>query len=222
MPRSFRADAMLLLRLRGLRFIISGSEFIPTAGPFLVTINHYASPTLRPWWPVLSISATVPVEIHWTMTSAWTNSGLLSPLSRWLFPKVAALYGFTPMPPMPPTHQEAEDRAAAVRHVLDYAHRSQAPVVGLAPEGRDFPGCLLGSPPPGAGRFIFLLCQYCQNILPAGVYELDGTAHINFGSPYHPELPPGLSPTQKDVHVSNQVMHAIALLLPEHLRGDYG
>jgi hypothetical protein len=123
----------------------------------LLTLNHYSSPTCPAWWLTLAISAAVPFEIHWIVTANLRYLGRLGPLSRWALRRLAAVYGFTLMPAMPPDPAEAAARARAVRQALDYTQRSPAPVVGLAPEGRDFPGARLGAPASGVGRFLLLL-----------------------------------------------------------------
>jgi hypothetical protein len=98
----------------------------------------------------------VPQDVHWVMTAGWTFPGqrrgrLLKPLTYWLFRRVAKVYGFTTMPPMPPNPKESLARARAVRQVLEYAERANRPIIGLSPEGRDFPTGQLGTPPPGVG-----------------------------------------------------------------------
>jgi hypothetical protein len=72
-----------------------------------LTINHYARPGFHAWWLALALSAVVPTDVHWIMTAAWTYSDgfrarTVTPLSRWLFGRIAQVYGFTSMPPMPP------------------------------------------------------------------------------------------------------------------------
>ena len=124
---------------------VTGRQHIPTSGPALLIFNHYSRPGFQAYWIALAISAVVPAEIHWTMTAAWTYDGsfksyLLEAISRRLFPRLASMYAFTSMPPMPPRPHEAEKRARAVRQVLAVAHRQPAPLLALAPEGRICPG----------------------------------------------------------------------------------
>lgn len=237
--RSFRADARLAMCGYDRGLLVLGEEHIPQGGPCLITANHYWHPDFDAWWLVLAISSLVPQEIHWVATSAWRSPGLLGALSRWLFPRGSAVWGFTAMPPIPPDPWEVEARAQAVRKVLGYARASAAPLIGLAPEGRDVTGGSLGEPPSGAGRFILLLSQYCSKITPVGVYYGSGEdgqkppLTLHFGSPYVLE-PPGrqvvgrhagrplhTSAEERDRRVSEQVMRRIAALLPEALRGPY-
>jgi 1-acyl-sn-glycerol-3-phosphate acyltransferase len=194
---------------------------IPTQGPALLVTNHYARPGFQAWWIALAISAVLPVEVHWMMTSGWTFLGPLDRPSRALFTRVARVYGFTPTPPMPAQPQEAEPRARAVRQVLAYARVSKQAVVALAPEGRDQPGGALGLFPPGAGRFIQQLSVHCQPIIPIGVYENESGLCLSFGPAFEIELPPGLKPGERDAQASQQVGQALARQLPPELRGAY-
>ena len=221
--RSFRREAQACTaRLRPPMQIL-GSENIPPTGPCLVTVNHYARPGFRAWWIALGISASLPYEVHWIITSAWTYPDLLrrrslTPATRWILQRIAARYDFSLMPPMPPDPAEAQARADAVRRVLRYAHSRPYPVIGLAPEGRDPADGRLGQPPPGVGRFIALLSELGLPILPVGVYEAPDRFCLNFGPLYPLELPPGLTPESRDQLSSRQVMLAIARLLPPILQ----
>lgn len=238
--RSFRADAQRLVA--GIRppLQVQGREHIPTGQPFILTINHYARPGFGTWWLALAVSAQVDREVHWMMTGAWTfpgrwYAGLLQPLSRWLFARLARVYGFTTTPPLPPDPTDAGARGEAVRHVLETARANPHPVIGLSPEGRDFPGGKLGWPPHGAGRFIHRLNRMGYTILPAGLYEQDGQFRLHFGPPYtlgephshasgeiHPETFRLITQRQIDLLLARTVMRRIAILLPERLRGEFG
>jgi 1-acyl-sn-glycerol-3-phosphate acyltransferase len=199
--------------------IILNQENIPRSGPCLVTINHYARLGFYAWWLALSVSAAIPAPVHWVITSAWTypnwmRSHTLTPASRWLFKRVARVYGFTSMPPMPPDPTEIQDRAAAVREVLDHARKNPDAVIGFAPEGGDFaaPGCL-ASPPPGVGRFVLLLCDQGFPIIPVAIMEKKDQLCLNFGLPYRLDVPPGLSPDDRDAWARSAIMSRIAALL---------
>jgi hypothetical protein len=137
---------------------------------------------------------------------------------------MAHVYGFTSMPPMPPALQDIEERARAVRQVLEYARRVEYPVIGLAPEGRDAPheqpGVLI-EPPPGVGRFVLQLARLGLSISPVGVYEEAGNLCIRFGKLYELEIPQGNSAEQRDWQASQAIMLRIAALLPLELRGNY-
>jgi hypothetical protein len=145
----------------------------------------------------------------------------LRPASRWALQRLARVYGFTAMPPMPPDPADVAARAAAVRRVLAYARRAPRPVIGLAPEGRDYPGGVLGAPPPGAGRFILQLAAHGLEIAPVGVYEADGGLVVSFGPRFRLGAGEGLAAEARDLAASRPVMRAIAAQLPVYLRGDY-
>jgi 1-acyl-sn-glycerol-3-phosphate acyltransferase len=205
---------------------VTGSEYIPTTGPALLTLNHYSRPGLQAYWLALALSSVVPAEIHWTMTAAWTDKGnlksyLLAETSRRLFPRLARTYGFTPMPPMPSRPDEAEMRARAVRQVLSVAKRQPPPLLALAPEGQDAPGGRLMRPPPGAGRFLNLLAQLGFPIYPVGVYETHKAMSLSFGPTFQLQVPPGLTRDESDWYACQVVMQAIACLLPEELQGEF-
>jgi hypothetical protein len=187
----------------------------------LITVNHYSAPDFQAWWFAILISTLIPTEIHWVVTSGWTNSGWLTGFTHWLFPRGARLLGFTPMPAMPPDPDETELRAAAVRSVIKYAKETSQPVIGMAPEGGDTPGGVLGSLHSGVGRFIYLLSTYCPQILPVGVWKENGRINLKFGSPYRMDIQEGLSSDERDILVGETIMHHIAVLLPEGLCGEY-
>ncbi|MEW6716153.1 MAG: hypothetical protein AB1345_01430 [Chloroflexota bacterium] len=219
--RSFSADARACVELLSPPPKILNSENIPQYGPALLVTNHYYRPGFKAWWIALAISAAVPQDVHWMMTSAWTFLGSLEPLSQWLFPRVARVYGFTPTPPMPPDPRDVEMRAHAVRSVLRVARQTPGVIIALAPEGRDNSGGVLGPLPPGVGRFIEKLMHTCQRILPIGVYEDANHFCLNFGLPFTLDLPQGLTPRERDRKVGQTVMQAIARQLPDQLRGEY-
>jgi hypothetical protein len=218
--RSFREDAIQTVKTLSPQPRIINPNHIPCNGPCLLVINHYSRPGFGAWWIALGISAVVPVEIHWMMTAGWTHMGVLQPVTRWLFSHLARVYGFTTTPPMPPKPGEVEARAVAVRQVIRVS-RSEKAVIGLVPEGRDFPGGILGQPPKGIGRFIIQLAKHCQRIIPVGVYEEAGFLCLNFGVPFILDPPSTLPPNERDQIASQWVMAAIANQLPWRLRGKY-
>ena len=205
---------------------IIGDHHIPTKGPCLVTCNHYTRPGFGAWWLVLLISGAVAArrapaadpDIQWVMTAAWSFPGnrwrrkLMTPLTRWAFARVAHIYGFITMPPMPPAANETAARALAVRETLRAAKMASriGGLIGLAPEGQDFAG-KLGPLPPGAGDFLALLTQTGLPILPVGVGECEGKLRLAFGPCYSPELPSRR--VDRDGSVGLQVMSEIADLL---------
>lgn len=243
--RSFRQDARQCLTGLEPKLAVVGSGHIPAAGPCLVVTNHFSQArgidengktveAIGAWWLALAISAQIPTEMHWVMTGAWTypdwlRSHTLTPFSTWLFQHLAAVYGFTSMPPMPPRLGEVEARARSVRQVVAYVRRTPQAWVGLAPEGRDIPGGALGEPPAGVGRFIELITTQkvapgsgteAMPVLPAGMFVQGGGLHLRFGPPFVLDYERKLPAHQRDERISGQVMRAIASCLPLAMRGS--
>ncbi|MEZ0395742.1 MAG: hypothetical protein ABWK53_04840 [Anaerolineales bacterium] len=224
--RAFRADSLACIRRLQPPLRLLGQEHIPLAGPALITFNHYYRPGFRAWWMALALAAVVRAEIHFIMTGELTFPGRwYAPLgqtaSRLLLRRLAQVYGFTLMPPMPPRPWEVEGRARAVRAALAYRRSHPQAILGLAPEGGDNPpDGALAWPPPGAGRFVALLAGEYP-ITPVGIYESEAALCLHFGQAYTLSLPPGLTAEQKDRLAAESVMRAIARLLPDYLRGDF-
>lgn len=225
-PRSFARDARVAVAGLHPPPMVTGTEHVPAEGPCLVTCNHYSRPGFAAWWLTLAITAAVAAcrapaadrEIHWVMTAAWRFEGsrwkpqILTPATRWAFARLARVYGFVTMPPMPPAPEEMEARAAAVLRTVRLARQlaREGGMVGLAPEGRDVPEGL-GGPPLGVGEFICLLVRAGLPVLPVGVTEQGGRLRISFGQLFVPEIP--LSRTERDRAIAQQVMGAIAKLV---------
>lgn len=226
---SFQAEA--LSAVQGIRagdgaaqpFQVSGPEFIPQSGPCLLVANHYTRAGFRSWWLALSLSAALPMEVHWVVSAGWNFAGRqVARLTRILFPRMAGVYGFTAMPPMPPDPREVAARASAVRQVLQYVRSAPQPVVGLMPEGQDEILGTLQMPPPGVGRFMLQLARQGLVLVPAAIYEAEGALCVCFGPHFYLEVSSELPAAERDLQASRQVMRAIACLLPEELRGEFG
>ena len=225
--RSFRRDGQACLARLDPPLRLLGRENLPASGPALITFNHYYRPGFDAWWMALAIDAVMPEEVHFVMTGELTYPGVwYAPLgmaaSRWLLRRLGRVYGFTTMPPMPPRPRDLEARARSVRAVLAYARAHPQALLGLAPEGGDQPGGRLNWPPSGAGRFLSLLAEDGRPILPVGAYEEDGSFCLSVGETYRLELPARGSREGCDRLAARLVMQKIALLLPAHLRGEFG
>jgi 1-acyl-sn-glycerol-3-phosphate acyltransferase len=226
-PRSLRADALACIASLSSAPRIYGREYIPEAGPCVVVFNHYSRPGIPVWWLALSIAATLPMEAHTIMTNEWTAPGkwyepLKSAVSRLVFNRLARVYGFTSMPPMPPRPKDVAERAKAVRSVLSHVDEKPDSVLLLAPEGGDSPDGKLMAPPSGAGRFLLLLAGKGASFVPVGGWDEAGELCIRFGSGFSLSVPKNLSNDEKDRVANDFVMTAIAALLPSHLRGNFG
>ena len=224
--RHFREDALDCIAKLEPPLRVLGREHIPTDGPCVVTVNHYHHPGFGAEWLALGISASVPREMHWVMTVEWTAPGewyepIKGAYSRWLLKRLARVYGYTAMPPMPPRPGDVEARARSVRKVVEYARQHPDFILGLAPEGADQVGGKLSMPAPGVGRFGLLLAGSGSTFVPVGAYEADGALCLHFGPAYQLSVPSGFAADEKDRAAAEIIMKKIAVLLPEKLRGEF-
>ena len=225
--RDFHLDARACIEHLRPPLQVLGKQNIPQHGPCVVTVNHYHRPGFGAQWLTLAIAAVVPAQMHWIMTAEWAYPGRwygrLGALgSRFLLRRIAYIYGFMTMPPMPPRPGDVVARAAAVRAVLDYVKHTKEPILGLAPEGYDPPEGILTRPPSGFGRFALLLARADLRFVPVGVYEASGKLHLHFGDEYELRVRDRLSADEKDERAACLIMEKIACLLPYHLRGEFG
>lgn len=224
--RRFADDAQRCIeRLHPSLRVLCGPH-LPTDGGCVITVNHYYRPGYSSHWSALAISAAVHTDVHWIMTSELTFPGswiapLGMPVSRWVLSRIARVYGFTTMPPMPPRARDVEARAAAVRKVLHLAASTPRAVIALAPEGGDQPGGQLRMPPAGVGRFCLLLAAAGLIFVPVGVYEAGGELILNFGEPYELQVSGAAPRDRQDRMAATLVMNQLAALLPPHLRGEF-
>jgi len=230
-PRNFRADACVCVDSLTTPISISGHENLVCGGPLLVTFNHYHRPGFSIWWLVMAITAALQLEpaarLGVVISAEWTYPGKwYAALGRWIsrlvIRRLAFLYGFIPMPPMPPRAQDLAARAGAVRAVLSFLSQMPCPVLLLAPEGADQADGFLGWPPQGVGRFVSLMTAHGLRILPVAGWEQAGRLCLRFGQPYQLSLPQGLARGDLDRAASRVVMDRIAVLLPERLSGEFG
>jgi hypothetical protein len=224
--RDFRTDAQACISNLYPPLKILGSENIPQRGPCVITVNHFHFEGFGAQWLALAIASLVPVTMYWIMTGEFTYPGKWYEVfgkigSKILLQRIATVYGFSTMPPMPPRPKDVVARAAAVRAVLEYVHRAPDPILGLAPEGHDPPKGVLTRPPSGVGRFGLLLAKAGLQFIPVGAYEADGIFYVHFGEAYALSVSPKLSSDEKDAQASQIIMENIARLLPVHLRGEF-
>ncbi len=203
---------------------VYGKENICANGGIVLTVNHYTRPGFSAWWVALAPSSTIQNEVHWIQSSAWRMTGWQRPLSgvtRWLFPRVAQVLGFTAMPPIPPDPKELEQRAWAVREVLAFVRLNPQSMIGIAPEGSDEEQGCLKMPPDGSGRFMLLLAKLGMEFQPVGFFEEGETCCMRFGQIYQLSIPENLTNDERDRASSRIIMSAIAAQLPGRLRGDF-
>ena len=224
--RDFAADARACVERLRPPLRVLGAQRIPFHRAYVITPNHYYRPGYAAQWTALAISACVPAPVHWIMTAELTFPGrwyasLAMPIWRLLLHRLAGVYGFTAMPPMPPRPRDLQARAAAVHSVLRYVERTGRPIIGLAPEGGDQPGGRLCMPPAGLGRFCLLLAQRGLQFVPVGVHENAGELTLKFGAAYDLCAVPAATSEVRDFSAAYTVMEHIAPLLPIELRGEF-
>ncbi len=225
--RDFHRDAQACVARLHPSLQVCNPENIPQQGPCVLTVNHYHRPGFGAEWLALSISALVSVHVHWVMTAEFMHEGkcfqpLGSSVSRILLKRIARVYGFTCMPPMPPRPQDVQARAASVRAVLEVVKNTREPVLGFAPEGHDASDKgVLTRPPAGVGRLGLLIAKAGLTFVPVGAYEADGMFHLRFGEGYVLSVPSGMRAKERDSQASKTIMEHIAFLLPPSLRGEF-
>src|SRR3990172_2021528 len=104
--RSFKHDSEFCISTLKHSLQVLGSENIPREGPCLIAMNHYYRPGFPVWWLSMGISAMLPMESHWIMSSEWTAPGkwyepIKGMITRFVSSRIARLYGFSNMPHMP-------------------------------------------------------------------------------------------------------------------------
>jgi 1-acyl-sn-glycerol-3-phosphate acyltransferase len=222
---SFHSDSIAIVKNMGVPLKIQGREFIPQAGPGLVVFNHYSREGFSILFAAAAIAAAVPVDMHWIMTGAWTFPGRLFSNklrkdSEKVFRAIARTYGFTLTPPLPPDPADQPARTAAIREVFTNIKADPNTLVAFAPEGRDFPGGVLGMPPGGSGKFLLELSRRLGLVYPVGIFEEGGGLHLYFGAPF--DLCSIIRESRLDPDsASRVVMERIASLLPGYLAGEF-
>lgn len=226
--RDFHRDAQACIENLHPPLKVLGDENIPQHGPCVITVNHYHREGFGAHWFALAIASLIPRNMHWIMTGEFTYPGKWYEAfgtmgSKILLKRIASVYGFLTMPPMPPRPKDVQARAAAVRAVLEYVRQARDPILGLAPEGHDPLGSegVLTRPAAGVGRFGLLLSKTDLQFIPVGVYEADGIFHVHFGEAYLLTVSQPLPSDEKDAQAIQIIMENIARLLPLHLRGEF-
>jgi hypothetical protein len=233
--RVFSVDARRMVRSFRPHPRIEDTGHIPPAGPFVLVTNHYYKPGYHAWWGVAAIAATIAErrvdspEMVWMLANRWTYSNafqsrVVTPLTHWVFARLARTYEFISTPPMPRQEKYTEEGAQSVRRILalyDAPVGREAPAIGVVPEGRDSEDGGLIEPPLGAGRLLLHLARRGLSLLPVGVAEIDGFLTLRFGPVFVLNPWPGLDKDERDRRASAQVMLAIGRLLPADLWGVY-
>ncbi len=222
-PRSFARDGARLMEVNPFPRRVMGLENVPREGTFVAVMNHYDRDGLHPYHCAMMVTALVKArrpgdEIRWTFTSELLGRRIGPfpiPVSliRWVFRRIAKVYGFVVMPRR---EELVLGRAAAMRAFLERARTSP---VGLTPEAQGS-GRLL-EPPLGSGLFLLALARRGLPFLPIAVWEEGDVLHFAFGPPFQLEVDDSLSREEKDRQARERVMVAIGRLLPPPFWGAY-
>lgn len=222
--RSFAHDSRRVMEANPYPRRIEGLDNVPAEGPFILTLNHYNRPGLRPYHCAMAISAALlerrpgQPEVRWAYTSELRGQRL-GPVSfplwlvRFVFRRVARMYDLVVLP----RRDELVMGRAAALHRL--AHALASAPIGLAPEAAGS-GRLI-EPPVGSGLLLMSLAAKGPPIVPAGVWEEGRTLCVRFGEPFRPSVPEELPRRERDRAAREQVMVAIGRLLPREYWGAY-
>lgn len=208
--RSLLADCRAMVSRVEPPPLVDGAHLIPAAGPLVVAANHYQRRGLWIAWPGALITVAVATRrdetLCWLVTGGlrwmqWRDAGPEVPGTRRLFRRVASTYGMTALP-----LTGRMERAAAIRSWLDRAEEARA--LGVFPEGLAGGSGGLRAPERGFDVLCHVLARSSVPFLPCGVFEREGRLHVYFGEPVC-------------AREGDEVMRAIAQLLPPDLRGAY-
>jgi hypothetical protein len=122
---------------------------------------------------------------------------------------------------MPPAAGEERARAQSVQRLVAYVRANPTALLGLAPEGDDRPDGILGIPPPGVGRLALLLSSFGLPFTPVGIFEEQGCLHLHFGVQFVLSPQTGLDRHAADLTAREEIMYALARVVPERLRGGF-
>ena len=224
-PRSFARDARAVLDANPYERTIVGLEHAVIDGAFIVVMNHFNRPGLRPYHCAMVVSAALAErlaggpEVRWAFTSEYRDRKVgpvpIPPaVFRWVFSRFARTYDLVAVP-----RQEmlVTNRALALRQL---ARRLAVGPIGLTPEGLLASDTLV-QPPPGTGRFLQLLARGVVPLLPVAAWEEGSALMVRFGEPFHLSPLDGLPRGEQDRRASDQVMIAIGALMPRRYWGAY-
>lgn len=222
--RSFARDAQRVMSANPYPRCVEGLDNVPPEDAFVLVMNHYNRPGLRPYHCAMAVSAALAgrrpgrPEIRWAFASELYDQRL-GPvpiplgLMRWVFRRLARVYDLVVLPRR---EELAMARAAALRHL---ARALATSPVGLTPEAAG--SGRLVEPPRGSGLFLTSLTHQGVPLLPVAVWEENGILVIRFGQTFHLCIPEGVTRDEQDRLAREQVMVAIGRLLPRQFWGAY-
>lgn len=196
-----------------------GVDRIPRTGAVCLVVNHWQRPGL--WvgwiggllgWLVSLRRPSADPPVRWLVTTEWRSPVLGTERHLFLLDtflrRVTQTWGLIPLDPHP---KAVAQRATALRSLGACADRGE--VIGIFPEGHRGHAGRLGTPVEGMGRVLSWLLHRDVVIIPVGVHESAGRLIVRVGQPLK-EIAPN---DDGEAHI----MHAVANLLPEALRGQW-
>jgi 1-acyl-sn-glycerol-3-phosphate acyltransferase len=217
--RSLLQDVRWLLTAFPQPPTVEGIENVPPDGMAILCANHYQRPGLWIGWVGGIIAeamarikpAPVPVRIVVTDSQRvhWFGRDMVMPMSRWFLGRIAHAWG---MIPIPADDADTGGRANTLRLALR-AMQNGEPVL-FFPEGEFGRADALGEALPGTGTFIGLASRRGA-VIPCAVWESETGLNVRFGARL-------MLDGGTDAAIRAQVMHAIAAMVPERMRGRYG
>jgi hypothetical protein len=202
--------------------VLSGEEWLPASGPYVVVANHLNGPGV---WVGLAAGLIASVVGKATPNAAirgvgvaayrdfklWSRIRVPDGLTEILFQRFYAVYDIIRMPH---ASEGAGARSAAVRAIL--AALRHGHVVILFPEGGNVSNFRMRPIQPGVGDLLRLAARTGAPIVPIAVAPLATTFELRVGKPLA---------VQQDANrddIEEATGRAIANMMPADLRGPYG
>lgn len=230
-PRSIVDDSAFAVSIFPKKPCVTGEEHIPLEGSFILVANHFQRLDLWIGWSAALLIDRIAqkrgdsISIHFITTDRARIGRFTVPGTRWLFERVAAVWGLVLVKPPALAHEHVEGQRYALLRMLRLLKHSgeQSICIGLMPEGDEGNTSGLIEAVPGSGRALYALSTKGLPILPAAVWEVDGHLHAQFGASFYLHIEsPSIDAKTIDDYARDAVMLRIAELLPETLRGKYG
>jgi chlorobactene glucosyltransferase len=229
-PRSIVDDSALAVNALPRPPAVTGVEYIPPAGSFVLVANHYQRLDLWIGWSgallIDAIAGKRDIVMHFITTDRARIGRFTIPGTRWIIERVAAVWDLVLVTPPAIAHEHVEKPRYALLRILRRLKRTdgQAVCIALMPEGDEGGTSGLIEALPGTGRALHALSKLGFPLVPAGVWEGNGQLHACFGPSFSlvATMPSGISSEALDMWARNTVMCHIAALLPPGLRGKFG
>ena len=228
-PRSIIADSALSVRHLPKAPCVTGVEYIPERGSFVLVANHYQRLNLWIGWSGTLLIDTIAQQrniiVHVVTTDRVRIGRLTLPGTPWLIKRIAAVWDLVPVTPPAIADGKTDGQRYTLLRLLRLLKRKDGrdTCLVLMPEGDEGSAFGLIDALPGIGRALAAFSARQVPIVPVAVWDEDGRLYANFGRPFSFRISP-TETAREAVDTSGQqtVMEQIAALLPPALRGKYG